>query len=210
MKSLLQFLMFTLALNLNAQKGRLLTGIEAGANIAANPPFNTLSGQGGIVGEYYFAKQWSVVGKIKYHQANINKSSGGYSSSSAGMGFNLFGSPPRDVSYQSQNILIPISIKWNYRIFRNLYGSVDMGPYLNFTLNSKYTANNVDVHDRKIFIGFNIGAGVHYQLQNGNSLFANYDFYRGTEIALLESFIFNNYARAGNHHFSVGYLWQLK
>lgn len=215
MKTLLTLLMLMLTLNLNAQKGNFLAGMEGGANIAANAPYNTLSAQGGLVGEYRFARQWSVVGKIKWNRGDASyHRHADYKTTRHGMGpdfSGMFDGNYFDFDYSSQNIIVPINVKWNFRIYKDFSGYIDNGYYLNFMLSSRYNiSKEKDVKNPKVSLGYNAGAGLSYRMKSGNTIYADYHFYPGESLITLQTLVWDTKIRMMSHHISVGYLWLLK
>lgn len=133
-------------------------GVEAGVNtIVARGNKNSF--QAGLLAEYYIAKQWSIIGRIKYFETGVvNNSETGY--------------------FEGAVISIPLDVKWEYRISKNFKGNF----YLGFALNQETKSNyhyppNEDTNFSKFYGTFNGGVGFSYFINEKTIIFTNYETY---------------------------------
>lgn len=198
--------------NLKAQenfKGKYFAGFEAGANMSDNSPYNEVSAQGGVATEYFFTNHWSVSAKIKYHQTNFNYSKNEVITNTSPSG-GMSDENQKFLNYQSTDLVIPINLKWNIRLFKPIYGSINVGLTANYALSSRYEYSpNVEIKNIKIFVGYNLGFGFHLNLKQ-NILYANYDYFHGASLADKNNFSGKNNIAPVNHHISIGYMWQFQ
>ncbi len=133
-------------------------GAEIGNNTIISL-YNKNSFQGGVLAEYYFAKQWSLMGRIKYFKTGTtNNAETGY--------------------FDGAVISLPIDLKWEYHIIRNFKGNLYMGFALNQEVKSNYyypLGENTDYS--KFFGNFNAGIGFSYFIKNKTAVFINYETY---------------------------------
>lgn len=144
-------------------KGKWFFGAEIGNNtitsFVSNEKKNSI--QGGIVSEYYFAKRWSVNAKLKYFKA--------------GMSFNYNSIYGR---FDGTVLTLPVNIKWEYPIFKNLRGNLKLGLALNKELDSNYSypvGKNIDYPT--LYTNLNYGIGLNYFINSITSIFIDYELY---------------------------------
>jgi hypothetical protein len=127
-------------------KEKWFFGVEIGSNEITSYTLgeNNQSFQGGLLAEYYFAKNWSLSAKVKYFETGVSfyEPAVPYS---GGSFFNLFGStggsPEYTGRFEGAVIAIPISIKWGFRIRKNLRGNLALGYVYNLETKAKYCIN---------------------------------------------------------------------
>ena len=142
-------------------KGKWFFGAEFGLNtITSIHPNHENSIQGGILGEYYFAKHWSLSARIKYFKTGVS-----YNDDSA---YRFYGSV----------ISIPININWEYRIMKKFGGNLKLGLAFNQEINSDYyypTGAKTDYST--LFATFNPGIGFNYYKNKNTAIYINYEVY---------------------------------
>lgn len=72
--------------------------------------------------------------------------------------------------FDGQAIVIPINIKWEFRIFKNLHGNLKMGNALNIETKTNYNYNNDKKGTSSTFVNFNLGYGLNYYLSEKYSI----------------------------------------
>jgi opacity protein-like surface antigen len=144
-------------------KGKWFFGAEIGNNtitsFVSNEKKNSI--QGGIVSEYYFGKRWSVNAKLKYFKT--------------GMSFNYNSIYGR---FDGTVLTLPVNIKWEYPIFKNLRGNLKLGLALNKELDSNYSypiGENIDYPT--LYTNLNYGIGINYFINSKTSIFIDYELY---------------------------------
>ncbi len=115
----------------------------------------------GIIAEYYFAKQFSVQGKIQYYKTAVNynnEKDNTDSSISGGFSFFFFsdyetpkGNPYNSLNFEGNVISIPIYIKWEFRLIKNLKANYFLGPTFNIEMSSNYSVPGVENPDISMF-----------------------------------------------------------
>lgn len=198
-------------------KGHSFAGLEGSATVASNSPYNQISASVAAVGEHYFANQWSLGLRLRITKYNLNESRGGTqttTSSSGGMGPSLAGMFSQStgfIDYESTQVAVPLSLKWNFRIFRSVHGFLRTGPSLSVKLNSKYeNSEQLEVQDKVFSPGWESGGGMHFQFKNSGMLFVDYSFGTGPAPATFSSLGIQPPSRAANHYIGLGYLWKVK
>jgi len=142
-------------------KGKWFFGAEFGLNtITSIHPNHENSIQGGILGEYYFAKHWSLLGRIKFFKTGVS-----YNDDSV---YKFYGSV----------ISIPININWEYRIVKKISGNLKLGLAFNQEIKSDYYyPTNAKTNYSTLFGTFNPGIGFNYCLNKTTVIFMNYEVY---------------------------------
>ena len=143
-------------------KGKWFFGAEIGLNaITSIHPSRMTSIQGGFLTEYYFAKNWSVNGRIKYFETGvINKND-----SAKGI-------------FEGAVISVPLNIIWKYRIIKKFSGNLKLGIALNQEIKSNYYYPANEKTDYSKFYGsFNPGIGFNYFISNNTAVYMNYEVY---------------------------------
>lgn len=157
-------------------KGNFFLGAEVGINTIDSFELeeSNKSIEGGILAEYYFAKQWSVVGRIKYFKTGLSFYN---PNTHSGSWFDL----GHDESYGTFNgavISIPINIKWEFQIYKNLRGNLKMGGAYNFETKSDYQySSNFNTDYPKQFASFNFGYGLNYFIDEKTAVYLDYEGY---------------------------------
>lgn len=191
MKILGLFIIFPCLL-FSQNKNQWFVGGETGLTtiVSAN---NKNSFQAGLLAEYYFAKQQSIVGRIKYFETGvINNSETEY--------------------FEGKIIAVPIDIKWEYRIVKNLKGNLYLGFALNQEIKSDYHyPSNENTNFSKFYGTFNSGIGFTYFFNEKMAVFTNYETYlfgNNRDSKSNTFFIISN--SPNNNLFNIGIKYNLK
>lgn len=158
-------------------KGKWFFGVEMGTNKInsfSNGESKT-SFQGGILTEYYFARHWSLSGRVKYFETGVSFNQSNSS---------LFGVPLTDASsgtFKGNVIAIPINIKWEFRIYKNLGANLKLGYAYNLETKSVYSnySNNLSTDYPKQYGSVNSGIGLNYFINNKTALYLDVERYYG-------------------------------
>lgn len=154
-------------------KGNFYLGAEIGLNIITSfsQGEQNKSFQGGLLAEYYFAKQWSILGRIKYFETGVSfikdtSNSFDY----ANYTYNRF---------DGAIVSVPIDVKWEYRIFNNFKGNIKQGFAYNYETKSNYDfAPNVDTNNSKSFGSLNFGFGFSYFISKKTAFYVDFETYQ--------------------------------
>lgn len=133
-------------------------GLEIGKNRMSSLELgeNKNSFQGGIMAEYYFAKQWSLSARVKYFETGVSfqkESTGGW-----------FGGAGAKGSFKGKVIAAPLDIKWEFRIVKNFKGNLKIGAAYTIETKSEYKdySANLSTDFSKQYVAFNAGYGFNY------------------------------------------------
>ena len=112
-----------------------------------------------FLAEYYFAKNWSINGRIKYFETGVvNKND-----SSKGV-------------FEGAVIAVPLNIIWKYRIVNNFSGNLKLGLTLNQEIKSNYYYPSNQSTNYSTFYGtFNPGIGLNYFISKNTAIYMNYE-----------------------------------
>ena len=154
-------------LGLSQQKKDWFFGAEIGLNTITSHSFieNKKSLQGGLVAEYYMNNHWSLTGKIKYFETSV-------SYFRAGTNGSLFSSDTKALIFTGSVLSMPLTIKWNHKLFSKFTGNVRAGFAYNLETKSNYElAINTNTNRPKSFGCFVAGLGLEYNINPKNILF---------------------------------------
>lgn len=191
MKPLILLIVFP-SLLFSQTKNKWFLGAEIGVNTIISFD-NKNSFQGGLLAEYYFAKQWSLIGRFKYfNTGTTNNADTGY--------------------FEGTVISLPINLKWEYRIINNFKGNFYTGFALNQEIKSHYYyPPNENTDFSKFFGTFNAGIGFAYFFNEKMAISANYETYlfgNNRDSKNILSPIFPN--STDNNIFNIGFKYNLK
>lgn len=158
-------------------KGMWYFGGEIGRNRIASFELSepSTSFQGGILTEYYFTKQWSLVGRIKYYKTGV---------SFINEPFNII-SPNRTTytrgQFYGEAITIPLNLKWEFRIYKNFKGYLKIGAAYSIETKSTYQNYVPEINENfpSQYYNTNIGYGFTYFLSKNNALFLDLEAFTG-------------------------------
>ena len=165
-------------------KGNWFFGAEIGKNRIVTPSSdrnNTI--QGGILAEYYFARHWSLSSKIKYFDTGVSIDIPEKLSSSGSFA-NFFvssGTPPYYGTFNGSVVSVPIFVKWEFRLFKNLGASFKIGYAYNFETKSEYVdySTSLKANYPKIGEGINSGFGINYFINKNMAIYYEIESYNG-------------------------------
>ncbi|MEI7509489.1 MAG: outer membrane beta-barrel protein [Flavobacterium sp.] len=163
-------------------KGKWYFGAEIGLNAITSFDYNegnTSISIGGI-SEYYFDKHWSVQARIKYMKTGVsfinqpeNSWNFGWIKTTQGVS-----DSPVYNRFDGQAFVIPIDLKWEFRIKKNWHGSIKTGPSLTMETKSDYAYANVDYSTfAKTFVTMNFGYGLNYYITKKYCLGLDFEYY---------------------------------
>lgn len=143
-------------------KKKWFFGAEVGLNtIISNNPNPTNSIQGGLLAEYYFAKHWAVMGRIKYLETGVSNRN------DAAKGV-----------FEGAIISVPLNIIWDYTISKKVRGNVKLGIAFNQEIKSNYYyPANQSTNYSTFYASFNPGIGFSYLISTKTIVFMNYEVY---------------------------------
>jgi hypothetical protein len=200
-------------------RGNYFFGAEVGLNTINSLTLNesNKSIQGGILAEYYFAKHWSLSGRIKYFKTGVSFHKPEYksTSSSQGMGPNLSGLFDNDEylgRFEGAVISFPLDIKWEFRIYKNLSGNLKLGYAYNIETKNDYVnyTNNVRTDYPTHYGSSNTGFGFNYFINKKSSIYIDFENYFGAEKGRVPSFLFDGTKYAINNQINIGIKYNLK
>jgi Outer membrane protein beta-barrel domain len=171
-------------------KGKWYFGAELGLNTITSYTLNepNKSFQGGVVAEYYTGRHWSLSTKIKYLETGVSFHLPYVYEEGGGGNFNIFSfNKPNYVfgefngQFKAAIISIPICIKWEYRIFKNLGGSLKFGYAVNFETKSNYTnySQNLESNYPKNYCSTITGFGFNYFIKPKTAIYIDFETHRG-------------------------------
>ena len=199
-----------IASNSNAQtkninpKGKWFFGAEIGNNVVIpttnkTTPKNHL--QGGVLAEYYFARHWSLSAKIKFYKIATSF----YQQGSSGW---IFSSSTYSGTFNGKVLSAPISVKWEFRIFKNLGGSLKMGTTFNKEFDSiyeNYTSNLNPEEYPTEYLGFLSGMWLNYFLDANSAIYFDYNLLSGAKKGEVSTFLGDGLIINSNLIISIGY-----
>lgn len=180
----LLFLVLTFSTGLFAQekdsivnpRGKIYFGIEVGHNTISSFEFNEskTSFQGGLSAEYYFARHWSVSGRIKYYKI-------GASFSDDGSLLESLKTTYTSGRFVGEAVMIPLDIKWEFRLYRNWAGFIKCGYALSIETKSEYSnyspeiIENFSNYNHSFFAGY----GLTYFINEKDAVFFSVEGFVG-------------------------------
>ncbi len=194
-------------------KGSCYFGIEIGRNkVSSFMDSNSKSYfplQAGIGAEYYFSRHWSLSSRIKYYETGVSFYKPGHSSSG---GFLNLDSDPYYGTFNGAVVSIPIDIKWEFRIYKNLGGSIKIGPTYNFETKSKYYnySPNLTTDYPKQYAGINSGYGLNYFLNKKLALYLDFEYFNGASKGYSDAFFGKNEYLTQNNLMNFGVKYNFK
>lgn len=137
-------------------------GAEIGTNaITTIHPDHKIYLQGGLLAEYYFAKNWSLSGRIKYFKTGITDQL-----------------EVGERKFEGEVISIPFNITWYYRFVNNFTGNFKIGVAYNQEVKSEYSYPENERTDYSKFYGnFNPGFGLNYFVSPKTAIYINYEVF---------------------------------
>ena len=160
-------------------KGKWFFGVEIGTNKinSFSSRETKTSFQGGILTEYYFARHWSVSGRIKYFETGVSFFQSSADGGLLGLSRNLYSG-----TFKGAEIAIPFSIKWEFRIYKNLGANLKLGYAFNIETKSTYSnySNNLSTDYPKQYGSVNPGVGLNYFINKKTAVYFDIERYPGS------------------------------
>lgn len=167
-----------------------------------------LSFQGGILAEYYFAKQWSLSARVKLLSTELSFNV----PARQGQPIINLGSEASYGDFHATVISLPVNLAWQFRIFQQLLGRLSAGYSLNQELSSAY--HNYSPNQRTDYSRFYgsplAGLGLSYVLNGKTVVFSNVELSPEPERGRAPSLISNNEEKLRNTVISAGIKFLVK
>ena len=191
-------------------KGNWYFGAEIGSNNinSFSAGGNKNSFQAGVLSEYYFSRHWSLSGRIKYFKTGVSF----YKPNTYSGGWINLGSEESFGNFDGAVISIPLDIKWEFRIYKNLAGNLKLGYAYNIETKSNYGnySENLKTDYPKQYGGFNIGYGLNYFMNKKTALYLDVEFYSGGAKGYSDGFFGKNYYYTQNVLINLGIKYNFK
>lgn len=191
--------------------GKWFFGVEIGPNTITSYSLgeSNKSLQGGILAEFYTGRHWSLTGRVKYFKTGLsifspNTHTGGW--------FDL-GHDESLSQFEGKVITMPLNIKWEFRIWKNFSGNLNLGINYNFETERKYYYSNEDNYSKynsKEYSSYNSGFGFNYFISNKMAVFVNVESYIGGVRGKTDSFLFISPIYNTNTLLNFGYKYSFK
>lgn len=217
MKNCLLLAMFILLSNtIRAQSeivnpsGKWYFGAEIGNNkiesFRLSEPNTSL--QGGLIAEYYTNRHWSLCGRIKYFKTGVSFD---YPSTHTGGWLDL-GSDAYHGQFKGATIVLPVAIKWEFRVYRNAAASIKLGYAHSFETKSRYSnySQNLRTDYPKEYGSLVTGFGFNYFLDQKVALYIDIESYFGGEKAAIPRLIFDDNQYLINNLINLGIKYNFK
>lgn len=179
-------------------KGKWYFGVELGTNKITSLEIGgeKTSFQVGALAEYYFGKQWSIMGKIKYFKTGVSFYNEGSLVSNSSSG-----------EFEGAELALPVLINWEFRFYKNLKGNIKTGLVLNLETNSSYKNYYPELEKdfSKVNLGLSIGYGINYFLSDKNAIFISYEGYIGGSKGNVSTFFRESSNPTLNTLYNLGY-----
>lgn len=148
---------------------------------------------------------WSLTGKIKYFETGV-------SFFKAGTNGTYLGSETKALIFKGNVLSLPLTVKWNYKLFSKLRGNLKVGLAYNFETKSNYElAINIDTNKPKSFGSFTAGFGLDYALNKKTIFYLDFETYQlGGYKANNGGFIINKGYYTDNNLINIGIKHNLK
>lgn len=210
----LTLLFFAKNFSQNIPESKFLLGAEIGINTNQSDyenDSNKVSFQGGILAEYVINKNFSLMGKLKFYDSQI------IFTQSRIIGSGMFGNKYQFITceYNGTIISIPITVNYNFKIYKNLSGSIRFGTSINSEISSRYDyATEVSTDYSKYFIGISGGLNLNYNTGK-TAYFIGFEPMFGAKRGMTSGKDFNNQTQTHNYSmenylFNVGVKFKIK
>lgn len=191
--------------------GKWFFGAEIGPNTitsySSGEPNKSI--QGGILAEFYTGRHWSLTGRVKYFKTGLSSFS---PNTHTGGWFDL-GYDESLSKFEGKVITLPLNIKWEFRIWKNFSGNLNLGINYNFETESKYYYSNEDNYSKynsKEYSSYNSGFGFNYFISNKMAVFINVEYYIGGVRGKTNSFLFVSPIYNTNTLLNFGFKYNFK
>jgi Outer membrane protein beta-barrel domain len=219
MKKLLIVLLFPILLNAQEEvesqiinpNGNWYFGAEIGNNTITSftQGESNKSFQGGLLAEYYTGRHWSLSGRIKYFETGVSFYEAERRSSSVIFNLDFKGFSGQ---FKGAVISIPIDLKWEYRIFKNLRGNFKIGYAYNLETKSNYKfSENLKTDYYKSFSSINTGLGLNYFINKKSAIYIDFENYSfGGAKGNNQGFFWTTYYYTENNIINIGFKYNFK
>jgi hypothetical protein len=191
-------------------KGKWFFGAEIGINKISSfsNGESTNSFQGGILTEFYFAKHWSLTGRIKYYNTGVSF----YKPNTHTGSWLDLGTDESFGNFKGAVISIPLDIKWEFRIYKNLGGSLKLGYAYNIESTSNYGnySANLNTDFPKQYGSADAGYGLNYFMNKKMAVYLDVEFYSGTAKGYSDGFFGRNSYNTENYLINFGIKYNFK
>ena len=186
---ILFFLFLTSSITISAQISDVVNptkkwflGIEVGTNEILST--KAKSSQIGIFGEFYFHKNWSFTGRIKYFKSGVTD---------------------YELKFSGEVISFPLNIKWEFKVIENFRVNLSVGMAINKETKSNYLySQNRDAGFSTVYRTLNTGVGITYFISKKIGIYFNIESYIwGNHRSVLESWMFPNSPENKLHNFGI-------
>ena len=202
--SFLPNLIFSQTTEIINPKDKWYFGAEIGSNNIGSYSLgeSNKSFQGGILAEYYFARHWSVAGRIKYYQTGVSFYKPNTHSSSW---FDL-GSDEYFGKFDGSVITLPIALKWEFRVYKNFAASLKLGTAFNYEVKSNYGAysEGADTDYSRSYASLNAGYGVNYFINKNFAAYIDVEGFLGQSKGSYNGFMGTMYYNTENTLINFG------
>ncbi|SFB94663.1 outer membrane beta-barrel protein [Kaistella jeonii] len=157
-------------------KGKWYLGAETGVNIINEYAVDQkdVSLQGGVLAEYYIGKQWSLSARLKYFKTGLAF----YRPDTHSGSWLDLGSDESFGTFRGAVISMPVDIKWEFRLYKNLRANLKLGVAYNIETKSEYNySENLSTDYAKQFASLNSGIGLNYFVDEKLAIYADYEYY---------------------------------
>ncbi|WP_309607596.1 outer membrane beta-barrel protein [Flavobacterium sp.] len=199
--------------------GNWYFGVEIGSNKITSYTLGepNKSFQGGILAEYYTGRHWSLTGRIKYFRTGLSYFLPSYKSNTTSHGMEpdftgLFDYNEDFGKFDGAVITLPLNIKWEFRIWKNFSGNLNLGINYNFETKSKYFYSdneNYSKYNSKQYASFNAGYGFNYFISKKIGVFLNVESYSGVIKGRTKSLFFSSIYNT-NSMINLGFKYNFK
>ena len=163
-------------------KGKWFLGIEVGKNEIIST--TNKSSQIGILSEYYFHKNWSFTGRIKYFKTGVAN---------------------YELNFSGAVISLPLNLKWEFKVIENFRTNFNLGIAFNKEIRSNYQyEHNRDAKFSPVYKTFNSGIGFNYFITKKIGIYFNLEIYIwGNHRSIHKAWMFPNSPENKHHNFGI-------
>ena len=164
--------------------------------------------QGGVLAEYYCSRHWSLSGRIKYFETGVSFYK---PNTHSGSWFDL-GSDEYFGDFKGAVISVPIDIKWEFRLYRNLSANIKLGFAYNFETKSTYGnySSNLSTDYSKQYSSFDSSYGLNYFINKKTAVYFEIQYYNGASKGHSDGFLSNINYNADNKLLNFGIKYNFK
>jgi len=192
--NIISLIFLTFSITISAQtsekvnpKGKWFFGIEAGKNETISSAPNSF--QAGIIGEYYFHKNWSFTGRIKHFKTGVSDKDS-------------------KLNFSGKVISFPLNLKWEFNIIKDIRANLSLGAAINKEIKSNYEhhSENTYANLSTLYQTFNTGIGLNYFITKKIGIYFNLEIYAlGNKIhrSTNKAWMYSSIPQNKHHNFGV-------